>query len=460
MRTLYLRFAVITVLIMLLSGVIAFLISNVYYQVKLKPYNDQKITRIAENIASFSKNHPEVNLDDYLQNISNLGFQIYLMDQDHNKKSYGKSFSRLNLDVDIMEQVLNGTTYHGIIQFPKKAFITGFFDDELRNTIGVPIENNGSRYALFMRPNIEHQFGEMRIFFAVLVALTIGLSVLLVFIGTYYIVKPIRVLTGATKKITQGEYNIQLHVNRKDEIGKLARYFTQMARNLERLEAMRQEFVSNVSHEIQSPLASILGFSQTLQSEKLSDSQRIHYLSIIEKESRRLSLLSKQLLTLASLDKEDGGLEQNMFDLSDQIKQVVFMTEWQWREKDLAIEMDLPSTTICADQKLLYQVWVNLITNSVKFTESGGTISLKIDNTPKKEIQVTIQDTGIGIPENELSLIFDRFHKVDKARKRDQSGSGLGLSITKKIVELHHGLVEVTSQIGTGTTFIVHLPKA
>lgn len=148
-----------------------------------------------------------------------------------------------------------------------------------------------------------------------------------------FIVKPITKLTEATKRIADGDYSSKLNVTRSDEIGDLAQHFAKMTQSIQRLDDMRQEFVSNVSHEIQSPLASIQGFSQTLQSEELTKEQRNNYLSIIEKESRRMSLLSKQLLMLASLDKEDDPLQRSNFDLAQQIRQVMFMLEWNWREK-------------------------------------------------------------------------------------------------------------------------------
>src|SRR5690606_37988171 len=149
-------------------------------------------------------------------------------------------------------------------------------------------------------------------------------------VSTRYIVNPIVKLTEATKTLAQGKYNIQLEVKRRDEIGKLAGTFMQMAKSLEQLDQMRQEFVSNVSHEIQSPLASIQGFSHTLQSADLPEEQRRRYLAIIENESRRMSQLGKQLLMLASLDKEEAILDKQMFDVSAQIRQVLFMLEWSW----------------------------------------------------------------------------------------------------------------------------------
>lgn len=412
---------------------------------------------MAKDIQSYYQNHSSIDINQYLSHISQLGYQMYLVASDGNGTFYGGDFRKKELDQIIIQDVVSGKTYHGINQFPSKLFVTGFFDNVLKNTIGVPLIVDGAPHALFIRPNLEVQFGEMRIFFAILLAVTILLSVIFVVISTRYIVKPISKLTEATKKIAKGNYNIQLQVHRRDEIGQLASHFSSMTKSLEQLEAMRQEFVSNVSHEIQSPLASIQGFSQTLQLENITEEKRKHYLSIIEDESRRLSQLSKQLLTLASLDKEEGIVEKDRFDLSQQIKQVLFMTEWSWREKDIAIDMELPSVFIHADQKLLQQAWTNLITNSIKFSETGGTISINIRSDNEK-CYIEISDTGIGISKEDLPHIFQRFYKADKSRIRKEGSSGLGLPITKKIIELHDGKIHVESMLGRGTTFFIELP--
>lgn len=449
----------ITILIMFCSGLISFLFGNIFYQIKLKPFNDHKITEMALNIASFSRDNTHLNPATIFQRVGKLGFQMVRIDDKGRRLYYGKPFLHDNLSDGSIDNVLKGNIYHGVKNFPEKAFVTGFFDDESRNTVGVPINVNGKKEALFLRPDIEYQFGEMRIFFAVLVLLMIVISIVLVLFGAYYIVKPIRSLTAATKKIAHGDYHIQLNEQRKDELGQLARHFKSMTKSLERLEEMRQEFVSNVSHEIQSPLASIKGFSKTLHESRLSPLQQRKYLEIIEQETSRLSRLVKQLLTLTLLENQVNPLELTKFDLAQQIKEVVFMLEWQWRDKDLTLELELPSTMIFADAKLLHQVWINLLTNSVKFTKPGGTISVQIRQIGKKQLQVRFQDTGIGIAKEDLPHIFERFYKVDQARKRSQSGSGLGLSITKKILSLHNGSIEVFSEQGDGTTFIVSLPQ-
>ncbi|MEI4789614.1 HAMP domain-containing sensor histidine kinase [Bacillus sp. FJAT-53060] len=458
MRSLYLKIVMTTVVVMVFSSAVAFLISNAYYQYSLKPYNDKKLTRMAEEVKTFYESSSMDDLDDYLTNIGELGYQIYLVDEQGKGIFFGGSFRNKELSHQVVESVLDGHVYHGISQFSSKGLFTGFFDNALVNTIGVPVTGKGNNYALFFRPNTELQFGELRIFFALILFLTVLLSILTVLVSTRYLVKPIVTLTQATKQIAKGKYNIQLNVKLRDEIGELANHFTKMANNLEQLDLMRQEFVSNVSHEIQSPLASIQGFSQTLQSKELSEDKRQHYLSIIENESRRLSQMSKQLLTLASLDKEKEILNQHTFDVATQIKQVLFMTEWSWREKDLTVELDLTSAPIYADEQLLHQVWTNLLVNSIKFTEKGGAIFI---NLSKRENGYCIQfkDTGIGISKNDLPHIFTRFYKADKARSRKEASSGLGLAITKKIIELHDGQIDVESQLGKGTIFHIYLPK-
>ena len=458
MKTLYLRIVITTVFVMIISSVFAFILSNVYYQYYLKPANDQKITQMAKEIQFFNQTENN-NVDPYLKSVGNLGYQLYVADANGNGTFYGKAFREKKLDAGVVQQVISGEVYHGIKNFPTTLFITGFFDNDLRNTIGVPIEEQGKNYALFIRPNLEVQFGEMRIFFALLLVLTVLLSILCVFVSTRYIVKPIIRLTDATKIISKGNYKVDLKVNRRDEIGKLASHFAQMTKNLEQLEEMRQEFVSNVSHEIQSPLAAIQGFSKTLQSKNISEKQKDEYLAIIEEEAKRMSQLSKHLLTLASLDKEDHQLDKSTFDIAEQIKQVLFMTEWSWQEKELAIELDLPSSAyIFGDQKLLYQVWTNLFTNAIKYTPVGGTVSIHVEALPELH-HIKITDTGVGISKDDLPFIFNRFYKADKVRTRTEGSSGLGLSITKKIIDLHNGSIHVESELHKGTVFHIYLPR-
>src|SRR5699024_1032526 len=433
MRTLYVRIFLITIAIMIASALFAFIASNVYYHQYLKPENDKKMTNIAKNaVAIYEANNYE-STDAYFSALTNLGYQFYLIDQDGNEKMYGNPFRVKEIPEKEVEKVFNGEMYHGIRENPWKLFITGFFDNKLKNTIGIPIQMNGETSALFVRPDTQYQFGEFRTFLAVLLLLTLLFSFLLVLMSTRFIVRPIKKMTEATKKIAAGNYHLKLNVNRSDEIGRLARDFSQMSNSLAQQEEKRQEFVSNVSHEIQSHLTSIQGFSQALREEDLPDEMKDRYLSIIENESKRLSGLSKQLLTLSSLDREEE-VEKATVDVSSQLKEAVSITEWQWRNKDIAVELDIVEGKVIGDARLLQQVWMNLITNAIRYTNQGDTITIQLTDE-KENIKVFVKDTGIGITEEQIPHLFERFYKADKARTRTEDSTGLGLSIVKKIIE-------------------------
>src|SRR5699024_1099292 len=298
----------------------------------------------------------------------------------------------------------------------------------------------------------------MRIFIFVLIILILLFSFIFVLISTTFIVKPIKKLTGATKKIAAGNYHLKVKVNRHDEIGRLARDFAIMSDSLSQTEEKRQEFVSNVSHEIQSPLTSIQGFSQALREEDLPAEMSDRYLSISESESKDLSALSKQLLTLSALEQETEEIEKQPVDVSRQLKEVISITEWQWREKNIVIEMDIEDGYVTGDPGLLQQVWMNLITNAIRYSDEGDKITVQLINE-KENIRVNIEDTGVGIAEHQIPHLFDRFFKVDKARTRTENSTGLGLSIVKKIIERHHGTIMVDSELGKGSVFQVILKK-
>ncbi|NBJ70598.1 MULTISPECIES: HAMP domain-containing sensor histidine kinase [Clostridia] len=458
MRTLYFRIIVTTFVIMISSSIIAFILSNGYYQYILKPKNDAKVTEIAHNIVYLYKSS-EQSLDDYLSELTDLGYSFYLTDPYGSGRSFGKPFDEVQASKEVVDHVLAGGIYHGIKNYPWRLFVTGFFDHTLENTIGVPIESNeGLQYALFVRANSAQQFGEMRIFFAVLIVLILLLSFLFILFSTRWIVKPIQLLKIATRKIAAGNYHIKLSVNRKDEIGRLAKDFSVMSQSLRQTEEKRQAFVSSVSHEIQSPLASIQGFSQALQEEELTEDARHYYLSIIEKESKRLSALSRQLLTLSQLDQTEEKLEFTTFHISEQLKDILSTLEWQWRQKHLTIQFDNQDILVKGEPKLLYQVWMNVITNAIRYTPDGGDIFIQVQKR-KNDLRVVVSDTGVGIGEEDLRQIFDRFYKVDKARTRTEGGTGLGVAIAKKIVELHEGTIMVESDLGQGTKVIVTLPQ-
>lgn len=266
-------------------------------------------------------------------------------------------------------------------------------------------------------------------------------------------------IIDALRKIANGDYNVQLDFNmdKRNEMTDIINHFNHMAKQLKQMEEMRQEFISNVSHEIQSPLTSIVGFAQALQFNKLTIEERNHYLHIIETESRRLSKLSDNLLKLTSLESEHHPFERTDFRLDQQIRTIILACEPAWLEKELELDIALEKIPIVADQDLMSQVWTNIIHNSIKFTRHRGKITIRLQQIDDLA-SITISDNGIGISETDQFHIFERFYKADLARERSKSGSGLGLSIVKKIIEMHEGTISVKSELEKGTTFTILLP--
>ncbi|HDX9637335.1 MULTISPECIES: envelope stress sensor histidine kinase HitS [Bacillus cereus group] len=262
------------------------------------------------------------------------------------------------------------------------------------------------------------------------------------------------------QKIAKGDFSVKIRNEEKydGEIGVLVKSINDMTDELNAMEKMRQEFVSNVSHEIQSPLTSIKGFARALQDDNLSEEKRKHYLTIIETETTRLSKLSQNLLKLTLLESEEYIPERVSYRLDQQLKQIVLNSEPLWAEKEIELELDLEKVYVIADQESMSQVWINLIHNSIKFTPSGGTITIQLKEH-ETVVEVRIRDSGIGISEEQKQHIFERFYKADSSRNRAYGGSGLGLAIVKKVLDLHHGEIKVESEEGKGTEFIVRMPN-
>lgn len=271
------------------------------------------------------------------------------------------------------------------------------------------------------------------------------------------IVKPLTRLTNAIKELSNGNYNVSVDNVGQDEISKLNQGFNQMARQLAKQDETRQKFISDISHEFQTPLTSIQGFANILKEEDLPKEQRVKYANIILYNSKRLSSLAKNMLQLTLLDREEIELELTNYSLVEQMNRVISTQENQAMEKNIEIVFEMPKKEIFieGDEQRLEQVWTNIISNAIKYTNEGGLITITMKKN-SKDIEISIEDTGIGMSKEVVSHIFERFYREDKARNVE--GNGLGLAIVKSIVDLHHGKIDILSQVDVGTNFIVRLP--
>jgi signal transduction histidine kinase len=267
----------------------------------------------------------------------------------------------------------------------------------------------------------------------------------------------------AINSIAQGNFNVFIPTNAHDPFSEVAEQVNRMAHELNSMEDLRQDFISNVSHEIQSPLTSISGFTELLKNPDLDPEKRAHYLGIIEAESKRLSRLSDNLLKLSSLEDRETRIQTDTVDLAAQLENVLLMLEPQWSGKHLTLNADLTRVSVPANEDLLRQLWINLIGNAIKFTPDEGSITVTLVETDTQVI-CRITDTGPGIAPPDLVHIFERFYKADISRNRALGGSGLGLALAKRIADIHDATIEVESvhdsqtTQASGTTFTVTLP--
>ncbi|MFD1020236.1 sensor histidine kinase [Thalassobacillus hwangdonensis] len=456
MKTLYSKFLILTLLIMVTSTLIGFLFSNTYYHQKVKPENDQKNTEIALNMAEYAES--QNSLKEYLEHTASTGYQLYVINQSGYEEFYGGDFRDRQLSDSIKQQVLAGDIYHGMENFPNETFVTGFFANELGNTIGVPFEYDSENYALFMRPDIELLFSEIHIMLGWMVIVMLILSVIAVLISAKFLIKPIKQLSNATGKVADEGFDVEIDINRNDEIGELGTRFNHMIKRLGELDHMRKSFISNVSHDIQSPLLNIKGYARLLEDESLTKEERTAHINIIREETDRLSKLARQLLVLTSLDQKNSFIKTEPVPVSQQLKEIVQKYRWMLEDKDLSLNYKLPEAHVSGDASMLYAAWENLFTNAVKYTPPGGRIDITLEEK-QNEVTILFKDTGIGMTEEDQLHIFERFYRADQARTRATEGTGLGLSIVKQVIELHNGEIQVSSAPGKGTTFSLTLKK-
>ena len=285
------------------------------------------------------------------------------------------------------------------------------------------------------------------------------IGLVLVIVVFKHVIGPIRKMSDATKKVAKGDFNVQIENKkiRKDEIGTLTENFNMMVRELESNEYLSKEFMSNVSHEFKTPIASIQGFANLLKDKDLSEKDKEEYIDIIIEESGRLANLSNNIQQLSKLENKKGLIQKKKVAIDEQIRKCIIILNNKLEEKNIEIGMDEDKDVFLnVNEDMMHQVWINLINNAIKYTDDNGRIDIIIDEF-KDRVVVEVKDTGRGIKEENVDKIFEKFYQEDSSHNSE--GNGLGLAIVKKIVELHKGTIEVKSKIGEGSSFIVTIPK-
>ncbi len=294
------------------------------------------------------------------------------------------------------------------------------------------------------------------------IIITIGISIVVAFIVYFVsqqILAPLKNILETIKKISEGQLHQRIEITGKNEYTEIANAINDMAEQLEQVESSRQEFVSNVSHELKTPLSSIKVLSESilLQEEMPTEMYR-EFLQDINSEVDRMTNIVNDLLALVKLDQREDALNIKETDINKMIQDIMKRIYPLAEKKNIELLYESnKDVTIEADEMKLTLAVSNLIENGIKYTPDGGMVKVVIDGD-HQNLYLTVQDTGIGISEEEQSKVFKRFYRVDKTRDRETGGTGLGLAITHSTVMLHNGSIKIISSEGNGAAFVVRLP--
>ena len=298
---------------------------------------------------------------------------------------------------------------------------------------------------------------------------TLAICVVAAFVilfSSYYtakrIINPFVDMNHIVQCYSKGDFSQRIPVQGKDEASQLGRSFNEMADQLKNLEVTRQSFVANVSHELRSPLTSMKGFLEAMMDGTIPPEEHDHYIDIVLSETRRMTAMVNDLLDLARIESGIITVNYEVFDINELIRRTLITFEARISEKrmELDVRFSTEQAYVYADSNQISQVLRNLIDNAIKYSPEGRTLVVST-YALRKEVYVTIRDTGMGIPAEDVPHIFDRFYKVEKAHTPSpQVGSGLGLAIVKKIIEAHGQSITVKSARGKGTQFTFTLEKA
>lgn len=277
---------------------------------------------------------------------------------------------------------------------------------------------------------------------------------------TKKITRPVNLMSTAAAKMSKGDFSERIPVSGDDEIAELSKAFNSMSNSLAQLEGMRRSFVANVSHELRTPMTTIGGFIDGILDGTIPPEKHDYYLSVVSVEIKRLSRVVQSMLSLARLESGEQRVNPVKFGLTELACEVMLSQEQRIESNNINIEgLDKGTDiTVTADRDLIYQAVFNLVDNAIKFTSENGTISVDVSSDGQGVARIAIRNEGKGIPPDEMQHIFERFYKSDKSRSINKDGTGLGLYITKTIVEIHKGNITVSSIPDSYTEFAITLP--
>ncbi|EOD01113.1 sensor histidine kinase [Caldisalinibacter kiritimatiensis] len=330
--------------------------------------------------------------------------------------------------------------------------------------VGIPIKNKNNIIGTILLTSplapIEEASSILRkqLSLISIISLLIGTLLALVFSKTF--TKPILKIINTSKRIAKGDFEANVDINSEDEIGILGDTVNNMAVQLGQIEKLRKEFIANISHELKTPISLIKAYAELVMDVDDNEKDRKEHLNVIIDESNRLNRMVEDILYLSKMEANYSNPYLSKFPIINVIEDVIQKLSFFADKKNISINIDIDnqSTEIYADKEKIHQVFFNLINNAIRHSFENGQVTIKVYNI-NNIVKVEISDNGKGIPEEDLPYIWDRFYKADKSRKRNDSGTGLGMSIVKNILEIHNFNYGIKSKINQGTTVWFEIKK-
>lgn len=431
----------------IMTASVYYFYSNYYFDQKRSYLTEQAHSIVLQYAKAVSSGVIDINgLKNKIEIIEDYtGSSIFFMNSRGAVSVVSSSINEEWVGQSITDETISGVLDGNIVTVQGR--LGGMFSENMM-TVGYPIKSNGNIYGgIFVcSPVPEIQETIRGVFEIIFLSGVVGifLAVIMIYILSRRITKPLLEMNKAAQIIADGNYDRRIDVKASDEIGQLSDSFNYMAECLDKRDQDRRIFVASVAHDLRSPLTSIQGFLNAMKDGIIPKEEYNYYLDIILEETERLSLLATNIVDMGKTQESVLKLDITEFDINDLIRDVLDVFEHRFRKKSLNCHLILAEgmTYVRADREELHRVLHNLIDNAVKFTDYGGLIEIET-TVPKNEhkLFVSVSDDGDGVPDNDKRHIFEAFFKSDVSRGLDKTGSGLGLSVVKEIINAHGEII-------------------
>ena len=388
-----------------------------------------------------------------------MGCNAHFILADKNGRILEKTYGSDKIGIEVSEDLLESIDEDNYYVYDNFGGLTS----ESSHVCGVKFSANGPDYYMLTTAatseDNDYVYNLLEVF-GISAVIVLIIALFIVYFATMKLTEPVKEIAGLSKKIGKGDFDVTFPDYDIAEFKQLSVAFNEMAASLKSYDTMRNSFVANVSHELRTPMTSIGGFVDGLLDGTIPEGKREEYLRIISSEVHRLTRLVKSMLNLAKI--EAGELEPKMekFSVIELIVETLMTFENRIEEKEIEIRgLDAPRIWLYADEGLVHQVIYNLIENAIKFVNKGGYIEFGFNPIGDRTV-ISIRNSGEGLSEEEMPLVFDRFYKTDKSRGLDATGVGLGLNIVSSIIRLHGGKIMVKSVKGEYTEFLFTLANS